>query len=142
MMIDGEAVRLPGTYLAQQLKLIKLPIIVGAPQGPGKYGTKWEDPSMPAAMTLIDQLKNEPYYRQIRAVDVSGRDDMGRLRLSLRTDMGSGDLGPARGHGTTPGTGNRFEEADAHGSVPPQGFDRCWRSDGGSIWPRPVHPPR
>ncbi len=87
-LIDMQAVRLPGVYKAQQLPLLKLPVIVGAGYGPKAQGMKWEGLGVPAALSLISTLQYEPYFRQVKAVDVSQRDGRGRLRLSLRTEMG------------------------------------------------------
>ncbi len=87
-LIDGQSVRLPGVYKAEHLPMLKLPVIVGAGYGPKQQGMQWQGPGVPAALSLISTLQHEPYFRQVKAVDVSQRDALGRLRLSLRTELG------------------------------------------------------
>lgn len=87
-LVDHEGVRLPGLYLSHQLELLGMPVIVGVKSAPGAEGYMWPGRDLQAGLSLVRLIGPQPYFGQVRAVDVSERDGQGRVRLSLRTEHG------------------------------------------------------
>lgn len=87
-LVDAEGVRLPGLYKTGQAQQIGLPTIVGVSGPPQREGYLWPGDDLKAGLSLVQLLQGEPYLSQIRAFDVSGRDQRGRIRLVLKTRNG------------------------------------------------------
>lgn len=87
-LVDADGVRLPGLYRPGQAQQVGLPTIVGVSGLPRREGEPWPGDDLRAGLSLVQLLQGEPYLAQIRAFDVSGRDQRGRIRLVLRTRNG------------------------------------------------------
>jgi len=87
-LVSEHAIRLPGLYLKHQLNDLKLPLIVGVAAAAQRYGQIWPGNDLKAGLSLLTWLSDQPYLNQIRSIDVSGRDDRGRIHLVIRTDHG------------------------------------------------------
>jgi len=88
-LVTEQGVRLPGLYVADQLAEVALPVIVGASSAVPHEGRVWQGKDMKAGLSLVRWLGQQPYWGQVRAIDVSGRDSRGRIHLVLRTQHGS-----------------------------------------------------
>jgi hypothetical protein len=76
-------------YYHHQVKPLGLPLILQVESAPPRRpGQRWQGESVQAALSVIRLLDQQSYFDQIRAVDVSQRDDRGRLRLMLHTANG------------------------------------------------------
>ncbi len=60
---------------------------VGSPP-PQAVGGRWEGEAVEGALALVAVLRDEAFAEEIEAYDASGRDAMGRLRLTLHTRAG------------------------------------------------------
>lgn len=87
-LVSAQGVQLPGFYLNHQLKQLELPLIMGVASPPRRNGQIWPGNDLEAGLSLLDWLSDEPYFDQIRSIDVNGRDDHNRVHLILRTDHG------------------------------------------------------
>jgi len=87
-LVDNFGIRLPGLYLDHQVDQLEMPIITGATSGPSSPGNLWPGEDVQAGLKLVAMLKNERFASQIRAYDVSGRDERNRMRLALQTFNG------------------------------------------------------
>ncbi len=87
-MVDAKGVSLPGLYLREHLELLKLPAIEGVSTPPAAPGCLWQGQGVQAGLALVSYLGNQPYRDQIVAYDVSDRDALGRVRLTLQTQQG------------------------------------------------------
>lgn len=88
-LISAQGIQLPGIYLNHQLKELELPLMIGAASPPQGSGLIWPGDDLEAGLSLLSWLRDEPYLDQIQSVDVSGRDDRGRIHLTLRTEHGA-----------------------------------------------------
>ena len=87
-LVDERGVRLPGLYLPELVPKLGLPSIVGVASAPPRSGECWPGADLEAGLSLIRLIQDQPYLHQIRAFDVSDRDERGRIRLALRTAEG------------------------------------------------------
>ena len=87
-LVNEQAIRLPGLYLNHQVKELRLPLIVGVVAAAQPCGQIWPGDDLKAGLSLLTWLSDQPYLDQIRSIDVSGRDDRGRIHLVLRTEHG------------------------------------------------------
>lgn len=87
-LIDTQGVRLPGVYQTQQASLLPLTVLRGVGTVPCLEGLQWPGQDVQAGLSLIAELSNEPYRRQMEAIDVSGRDSRGRIHLAILTGQG------------------------------------------------------
>lgn len=104
-LVDAHGIRLPGLYFRDQVDRLGLPLVTGIETAPpGRPGEPWRGDQLPAALSLIALLRDEPYADQIRAYDVSKRDARGRVRLALLTGRGMvrWGLAPGREHSVEP----------------------------------------
>lgn len=89
VLVDVNGLLLPGVYRAAHLPQLGLPLITGVnDRKPAQSGQPWPGTDIPAALTLIETLADQPYRGQIQAIDVSSRDNRGRLRMALVTTNG------------------------------------------------------
>ena len=84
-LVDDEGVRLPGLYSEVQLDQLALPVLVGTASGPPPVGRVWPGQDLQAGLSLAGLLMDQPFARQIQAIDVGQRDTRGRVRLALIT---------------------------------------------------------
>jgi hypothetical protein len=125
--IDIQMHLLPGLYLENQLPQVGLPVITGVRHSAVQPGMVWDDLSLSSGLDLVHMVYNQPYANQIKAVDVSQRDDRGRIRLTLLTHDG----GQVR-WGYAPGKGHPVEVTDAAKLNALAGLQqRCGRIDAG-----------
>lgn len=87
-LVSDRGVRLPGLYLRHQLERLGLPLIVGMTRAPRNEGQVWPGADLQAGISLVQLLADQPYLQEIQSIDVSGRDERGRIRLVLRTRSG------------------------------------------------------
>ena len=92
-LVGPEGTRLsPTPYYAHQVSALGLPVIVrgrsGVRSAPPPAGRRWQGEPVQAALSLVRLLREERYFDQIQQVNVSRRDERGRLRLVLHTDDG------------------------------------------------------
>ncbi len=87
-LIDEQAVRLPGVYERHHLEPLNLPVIVAVASGPPPVGDAWPGQDLRSGVSLASLLVGQPYAPQVKAIDVSGRDRRGRIRLVLLTRHG------------------------------------------------------
>lgn len=88
-LIDRKGVRLPVLYYREQAELLDLPVITGVTAPPPPHpGDVWAGNEIDAVLPLIELLRTEPYFKQIKAFDASERDARGRIRLALITERG------------------------------------------------------
>jgi len=87
-LVDAEGVRLSGLYLPHQVAQLQLPLIEGVRRAPREAGQRWDDTGLAGGLALLGWLAPEPYFDQVRAIDVSGRDGRDRVRLALETEGG------------------------------------------------------
>ncbi len=88
-LVDATCLRLPGLYLEHTAQRLGLPVIVGAANAAAEVGRVWPGEDLAAGVRLATLLAGEPYMDQVQAIDVMGRDPMGRVRLALRTLNGT-----------------------------------------------------
>ncbi len=104
-LIDAAGRRLPSdstgrrdaAYTVEQVRVMKLPVIVGAKQAPAAAGKIWPGDDVQAGLALMNLLATEKFAPQIAAYDVAGRDTRGRVHLALRTANGLVHWGLAPG---------------------------------------------
>lgn len=106
--VDSQFHLLPGLYLENQLQQVGLPVITGLRPTATPIGQVWDDPALKAGLDLVGVVANQPWANQIKSVDVSERDQRGRIRLSLITTQG----GQVR-WGYAPGKGHPIEVTDS-----------------------------
>lgn len=87
-LVDAGAVRLPGLYVRSQLSRLGLPVIVGTAGAPRGEGEVWPGGDLRAGLDLALLMRGEPYANQVREIDVSRRDSLGRMRLVMHTTTG------------------------------------------------------
>ncbi|MCC6683227.1 MAG: hypothetical protein IT445_20210 [Phycisphaeraceae bacterium] len=93
-VVDVEGVWLP----TDDPSHMSLPLITGVSgDAPRTWGQAWSGQDAAAALKLSVILASEPYADRIRAIDASGRDAMGRVKLVLYTDRGWTEWGLAPG---------------------------------------------
>lgn len=88
-LVDGEAVRLPGRYHAEECGGGPLLIIDGVAGNAPEVGQEWRGGDLAAGLKLAELLVNRPFRSQIAGVDVSnhdGRRDRNRPHIELTTD--------------------------------------------------------
>ena len=125
--IDNQRHRLPGLYLENQLKLVGLPVITGVRPSAIPAGMVWDDPSLQAGLDLVHMIDTQPWFNQVKSIDVSRRDVRGRIRLSLITPRG----GMVQ-WGYAPGKGHPIEVTDAAKLNALAGlYQRCGQIDAG-----------
>jgi len=95
-LVDGEGVKLPEAYTAQQVpkivmgrdKQLSIRIIEGIKQPPAEPGSKWQGEDLAAALEMVKILFHKPYAEEIVKVDVSnfgGRKDKKEAQVVLIT---------------------------------------------------------
>ncbi len=125
--IDAQQHLLPGLYLENQLKQVGLPVITGVRPTVTPMGQVWKDQALSAGLDLVYMIKRQPWADQVKAVDVSGRDVRGRIRLSIHTQQG----GKVR-WGFAPGQVHPIEVTDAAKLSALAGlYQRCGMIDAG-----------
>ena len=88
-LVDIHAVRLPGVYTAEQAGRLSLPRITGTAAAPPRAaGQVWPGDDLAGGLALVALMADEPYAPQVRGIDVSERDRLGRIRLALVTPQG------------------------------------------------------
>lgn len=87
-LVDAGGIRLPGLYMGDELKRLRLPILGGVSAGTPAVGTLWLGEDVQAGLALVKTLAGETYHDQIGLIDVSRRDARGRIRLVLLTTTG------------------------------------------------------
>lgn len=87
-MIDTQGVMLPGLYQAKHLAMLSVPVIKGVNQISTSHGQIWPGKQVPAVLSLLRELADQPYYRQIRGIEVRQEESQDRLRLVLLTYTG------------------------------------------------------
>ncbi|MGB2985551.1 MAG: hypothetical protein WBE26_06680 [Phycisphaerae bacterium] len=91
ILVDGEGVRLPGTYLyTPTWKLIQG---VGTPAP--KPGAKWDGADIKAGLAIVAAMEHEVFGAQITAViveNVGGRRDPRHSHIELATDRAGGRI--------------------------------------------------
>ena len=98
LLVDGEGVRLPGTYLYNPAWKLIQGVNRAAPQA----GAHWEGDDLDAALAIVAAVANEPYSDQITAVlvdNLGGRRHRLRNHIELATDRAGGRIR----WGTAPG---------------------------------------
>jgi hypothetical protein len=125
-LIDPEFVRLPGEFSLEDRKAASnLMLITGVdlPRGDKDApaiplpSAAWNTDDLAAAMKLVPLLKDQPYARQILAIDMTnfeGRKDRLQSWILLRTDRPAADGTPSCVMwGRTPGKSTFYEISDA-----------------------------
>ena len=107
-LVSRSGVCLSGLYMSHHVEALELPLIVGVSEPPRGAGKPWAGKDLRGGIRLVEQLADEPYADQIRAYDVSGRDERGRVRVELEAENG----GAVR-WGFPPGTGRALEPSPA-----------------------------
>ncbi len=87
-LVDAHGMRLPGLYSASQWRSLRLPLIVGQASAPGPLGKPWPGEDLRAGLALVAQLAPTGLAQHLEAIDVSGRDERGRVQLVLWTGEG------------------------------------------------------
>jgi len=87
-LVDEQGIQLPGLYLSHQAGALALPIVEGVLSQPKREGLQWPGEDVQAGLSLVMLIRNEAYIDQIRSIDVSRRDDLGRMRLVMHTING------------------------------------------------------
>ena len=87
-VVDATGIVLPGVYDKEQGHHLGIPLITRVANPPPTEGTRWQGEDLKAGLVLLQYLRGQPYYSQIRAFDVGDHDAKGRLRLSLLTRHG------------------------------------------------------
>ena len=91
ILIDGDGVRLPGTYLYDPAWML----IQGVSRVAPPAGVKWEGDDLQAGLAIAAAMTLEPYRDQITAVlveNMGGRLDMRRSHVELATDRAGGRI--------------------------------------------------
>ncbi|HUU81938.1 MAG TPA: hypothetical protein VM243_00415 [Phycisphaerae bacterium] len=91
ILIDQQAVRLPGSYPYHA----SWPLIQGVAGVPPPAGRTWEAPDLSAAVAVLDRLAAEPFADQLTAVLVHnfhGRIDAREAHIELATDRAGGRI--------------------------------------------------
>jgi len=99
VLLDREAVRLPGLYERHQVQLLGLPEVTGVAAGAPRVGEAWRGDDLAAGIELALLVRAQPYGKQIEALDVAGRDERGRLSLVLLAGRREIVWGLPVGHG-------------------------------------------
>jgi len=99
VLVDREAVRLPGLYERHQVPLLGLPEVTGVGATAPRVGEKWRGDDLAAGLELAGLVRSQAYGGQVEAVDVSGRDGRGRLSLGLLAGRREIVWGLPVGHG-------------------------------------------
>lgn len=95
-LIDGEGVRLPEQFTAQQVKgivvgqdkKVNIRVIEGVSKPPVEAGHKWPGEDLAAGIQMVKMLYGQPYAEEIVKVNVSnfeGRNEMKEPQLALIT---------------------------------------------------------
>ena len=95
-LVDGEGVKLPEAYTAQQVpqiilgrdKQLAMRIIQGVKQPPAEPGNRWQGEDLAAGLEMVKILFHKPYAEEIVKVDVSnfaGRKDKKEAQVVLIT---------------------------------------------------------
>jgi hypothetical protein len=91
VLVDGEGVRVPGSYWQAP----KWMLIEGVENPAPSAGLKWEGKDILAGLALVRLMQGEPYFEQIRSVVVTnygGRVDRWRTHVELATDEPNGRI--------------------------------------------------
>lgn len=88
-LVSDEGVRLPALYTHEQVERMDVPVLVNVSAAPPRHGEAWPGEEVAAGLALVRFLAGEPFMEEVEAIDVSGRDARGRLRLALRTGDGA-----------------------------------------------------
>ncbi len=93
-LVDAEGVCLPGVYQGYEVNRLGFMMIQGVTSPPpASAGKIWPGEDVQVSLSLLRLLSEEPYVSNIKACDVSQRDERGRLRLFLHTTNGIIDWG-------------------------------------------------
>lgn len=87
-LTDAQGVHLPGLYFRHQIDKLGLPLIVGVASAPPTRGETWPGLDVQAGLSLVQVISQQSFMHQVRAIDVSHRDNRGRMRLVLHTARG------------------------------------------------------
>lgn len=90
-LIDGDGVRLPGTYVQHPAWRN----IIGAAQSPPPPGSRWDGDDIQAGLAILAAIQAEPFSMQITGVAVdnfAGRRDPRSCHLELLTDRPGGRI--------------------------------------------------
>jgi hypothetical protein len=99
-LVDGEGVKLPEAYTAQQVpkivvgldKKLSIRIVEGVKQPPAQPGHKWQGDDLFAGLEMVKLLFDKSYAQEILKVDVTnfnGRKDAKEAQLVLVTRYGT-----------------------------------------------------
>lgn len=88
-LVDGDGIRLPGEYRRRHLDALPLPQIAGVAEPAPLYaGNLWSGADLRAALELAVLIRGESFAPDIRAIDVSRRDNRNRVQLVMHTERG------------------------------------------------------
>lgn len=86
-VIDAEGYQLYGPVYIDEVDHLGLPLILGVPSANRPTGTAndmlWKGNQVPAAIALIDVLRDNDLLSLVDSISVNNRDDEGRIRLVL-----------------------------------------------------------
>ena len=89
-LVDAQGVCLPGVYGAHEIDGLGLVTVMGVnTPPPAQAGNVWPGDEVQAGLALLQLLAKESYMDKIRSLDVSQRDERGRIRLVLHTEEGT-----------------------------------------------------
>lgn len=91
VLVDREAVRLPGRYPYSP----SLPLVQGVAGAAPGSGETWSAPDLAAGLAILTRLAAEPFANQVTAVLVhnyGGRRDRGSAHIELATDRPGGRI--------------------------------------------------
>ena len=87
-VVDADGILLPGLYEKEQGHHLGVPLITRVANPAPSEGTRWQGEDLKAGLALLQYLRGQNYFSEIRAFDVGDHDAKGRLRLSLLTRHG------------------------------------------------------
>jgi len=86
-LIDREGYQIDGTLWLKDVEHLGLPKILGVPSANRPTGigsdAQWKGNTIPAAMSLIDVLRDNDLLEFVDAISVNNRDEIGRTRLVI-----------------------------------------------------------
>ncbi|HKQ48987.1 MAG TPA: hypothetical protein VJZ71_13025 [Phycisphaerae bacterium] len=88
-LVDGEGVRLPGTYEVDDCRVNALLMVDGVSAAPPNIGQPWPGADLASGLRLSALLADQPFRHQIGSISVAnhrGRRDRSRPHIELATD--------------------------------------------------------
>ena len=88
-LVDGEGVRLPGTYEVDDCRVNALLMVDGVASAPPPIGQPWLGADLASGLRLSALLADKPFRHQIGSINVAnhrGRRDRSRPHIELATD--------------------------------------------------------